>query len=127
MTWYLTIRSDSTYSNSVATPQLLDLVATLPELSHAGPASFTSAPGQPWLSLIVAKADSACCYVVGETLPSTANILEMVCSDTEEPTWYEALAIRIGASLGWEVLEEHEGRRILPLKPGKDEAEDVSG
>lgn len=114
MSWYLTIRADSTYSQSIDAAQLFRLLDSLAELRRSGPMTFEAAPQMPWLSLIVAQADSDGCYAVQGPVPSSVNLVELVCSYSEDAAWYNNLAGRIASSLGWEAIEEHHCRQVWP-------------
>lgn len=113
MSWYLTIRPDPSYSRSTAVGPLVEHLHTLPELVQAGPQEFRNAPGWPWVCLYFAKADAAGGYAVGNVLPPTVNVVEMVCGDGDEQ-WYESLALRVAAFLRWEVVTDHGERTIYP-------------
>lgn len=114
MFWYLTIRSDDDYSMSVATAPLVEFLAAMPELQQTGPVAFESATGQPWVAIVLAQCSPAGNYASDGTFVPFVNVVELVCSDTGDPTWYEALSGRIAAFLGWSAFEDHEERRVFP-------------
>ncbi|WP_165228162.1 hypothetical protein [Aquisphaera insulae] len=114
MSWYLTIRRDAAYSESVPASRAIGLLAGLSELRQSGPASFEGAPGMPWVHAIVAQAGSSGNYAVGDCALSSVNVIELVCSYSEDAAWYDALAGRIARALGWAAVEEHEDRQVWP-------------
>jgi hypothetical protein len=120
VSWHLTIRSDAAYSRSTVTRDLIELLSDIRELRQSGPASFEAASGTPWLSLVVATADPAGCYTIDGPPQPLVNLVELVCSTNEDATWYDALASRIASALGWEAVEEHEGRRVWPPAAASD-------
>lgn len=113
MSWYLTIRPDPTYSRSTPTGLLVEHLRSFPELVQTGPQEFRNAPGSPWVSLCFAKADAVGNYAIGDDLPSSVNVVELICGDGDE-RWYESLARRVAAFLRWEAVEERSGRTIHP-------------
>lgn len=112
MSWYLTIRSDPSYSHSTDSGPLVEHLLAVPGLVRTGPLEFRSAPGFPWLCLVAAPADAAGSYAAGRDEPMV-NVVELVCGDGDAD-WYESLAVRLAEPLGWEVVEEHGGRTIRP-------------
>ncbi|MFO0798330.1 MAG: hypothetical protein U0804_12705 [Gemmataceae bacterium] len=115
MSWYLTIRPDPHYTRSTPLGPLFEYLQSLPELVQVKPVEFRSAPGLPWVTLVLAKADMAGNYAVGDDVLSAVNVVELVCGDGEEE-WYEALALKVATFLRWEVVDEHSGQ---PLVPGR--------
>jgi hypothetical protein len=113
MAWYLTIRLDSTYSRFTPVGPLVEYLRNVPELLQWGPQQFRNAPGSPSVSLCFARADAAGNYAIGDVLPPTVNVVELVCWDGDEH-WYESLAQRVAAYLHWEAVEENSGRTIYP-------------
>lgn len=105
MSWYLTIRSDDDYSMSVATAPLVEFLAAMPELQQTGPVAFESATGQPWVAIILAQCSPAGNYASDGTFVPFVNVVELVCSDTGDPKWYETLSGRIAAFLGWSAFD----------------------
>ena len=112
--WYITIRSDSTYSSQCPTVKLLELLQAMPELMPAGPNAFQSRTGSPSVQVVFAQCDSEGSYAVGKKSEPVFNVVELICSDGEAE-WYEAIARRIAGHLGWEVVEEHAERYIWPV------------
>ena len=112
MSWYLTIRGASDYSRFAATAALVEFLASMPELRQTGPIAFGPANGQPWVSVILAACDSAGNYGSVEVQPPQVNVVELVCSYSGDPAWYDALASRIAGFLGWSAFEDHEGRKV---------------
>lgn len=111
MAWYLTIRSDSRYSQNTAFEPLVKYLLTLPELQQTRPTSFQNVDGEPRVGLIFAMADEKGHYANQGELPATINVVELVCWDGDED-WYESLAYRIASHLNWEATEEHSGRVV---------------
>lgn len=117
MTWYLTIRSDEDYSQYVATASLVEFLTSLSELQATGPATFRTTSGWPWMQLILAKCGpgSIGYQVRDDIAPPWINIVELVCTDYNVPDWYDRLAGRIAAHLGWSAHEDHAGRQVWPI------------
>ncbi|QEL16938.1 hypothetical protein [Limnoglobus roseus] len=105
MSWYLTIRGGPDYSRFAATAPLVEFLAAMPELRQTGPRDFQAADGQPWVVVIMAACNPAGGYAIdGEFLPRI-NVVELVCSDSGDPAWYDALAGRIAEFLEWSAFE----------------------
>lgn len=114
MSWYLTIRSDSEYSQFTASTPLVEFLKAVPELRQTDPVSFESAIGSPWIIVTLAKCNSNGSYnSTGEFL-SQVNVVELICSQHEVSSWYDALACRIAAFLGWSAFEDHASRQVWP-------------
>lgn len=114
MSWYLTIRSDDRYSAYAATAPLVEFLTAMAELRQTGPIAFQAADGQPWVAVMMAACSPAGGYATdGEFLPRV-NVVELVCSYSGDPAWYDALAGRIAAFLGWSAFEDHAERRVWP-------------
>lgn len=120
MSWYLTIRSDAEYSRSVETAALVELLATLPELRQTGPVAFASAPGAPWVAVTLAACRPDGGYASDGSFLPRVNVVELVCSSSGDPAWYESLAGRIAAFLGWSAFEDAENRQVWPLAEHRD-------
>ncbi len=117
VSWYLTIRGALDYSRFAATAPLVEFLAAMPELRRTGPAAFEGAAGQPWVSVILAACSPEGNYASdGAPLPRV-NVVELVCSYSGDPAWYDALAGRIAGFLGWSAFENHEARQVWP--PGE--------
>ena len=114
---YLTIRSDGNYSRSAPTETLVEHLASLPELRRSGPTSFEAAPGSPWVSVILAECDAKGNYSCDGSPKRRVNVVEVIGSCSADPGWYDHLAIRIAAFLGWEASEDHRDRRLWPPDP----------
>lgn len=114
MSWYLTLRSDPAYLGHAPTGPLLAFLATLPELQQTGPMDFTAAPGAPRVSVLLADCDSHGGYACHGRWLERVNVVELVCSHDEPAAWYEALAGRIAAHLGWSAFEDAEERQVWP-------------
>ncbi len=111
---YLTIRSDEAYSKPVDTAELTRLLVSMPELRQTGPAAFEAALGMPWTSVMLAMAGPDGNYATSDTPPPSINVIELICSGTEDTSWHEALARRIAAALNWQAIEERENRHLWP-------------
>ena len=114
MSWYLTIRGAPDYSRFVATVELVEFLAVMPELQQTGSVQFEAAGGGPWVHVILADCDPKGSYCTDGALLPRVNVVELVCSYSGDPTWYDALAGRIAAFLGWSAFEDHEQRQVWP-------------
>ena len=114
MSWYLTIRGAPDYSRFAATAPLVEFLAAMPELRQTGPVEFQAADGQPWVAVMMAACDPAGNYASGGASLPRVNVVELVCSYSGDPAWYDALAGRIVGFLGWSAFEDHEGRQVSP-------------
>jgi hypothetical protein len=114
VSWYLTICSDACFSRFAATAPLVDFLAAMPELRQTGPVAFESAPGFPWVAVILAACNPAGNYACDGTFLPQVNIVELICSYSGDPAWYDALAGRIARFLGWSAFEDHEARLVWP-------------
>jgi hypothetical protein len=110
----LTIRGASDYSRFAATAQLVEFLAAMPELQQTGPVQFEAAADRPWVHVILANCDPKGNYCTDGTLLPRVNVVELVCPYSGDPTWYDALAGRIAAFLGWSAFEDHEQRQVWP-------------
>ena len=114
MSWYLTIRGAPDYSRFAATAQLVEFLAAMPELRQTSPVQFEAANGQPWVCLILANCDPRGNYRTDGAFLPRVNVVELVCSHSGDPRWYDALACRIAAFLDWSAFEDHEERQVWP-------------
>ena len=105
MSWYLTIRSDSAYSRFTDTAELVGFLAALPELRQTGPIAFEAESGQPWVAVMLAACNSTGCYAIDGKFIPKINVVELVCSYSNDDAWYRSLAGRIAVFLGWFVFE----------------------
>ena len=113
MSWYLTIRGAPNYSRFAPTAPLVGFLAAMPELRQTGPVAFQAADGQPWLAVMMAACSPAGSYATdGQFLPRV-NVVELVCSHSGDPAWYESLAGRVAGFLGWSAFEDE--RQVWPL------------
>lgn len=117
MSWYLTIRSDDRYSKFAETASLIAFLGAIPELRQTNPNSFGSVEGKPWVQIMMAVCDSKGNYGNNGECLLQINVVELVCSHSGNPDWYDGLAARIAKFLGWSAIEDHEGRQVWPL-PG---------
>jgi hypothetical protein len=108
---YLQIRTDPQYAGGAAVTDILEALAPISDIQRTGARELASAPGSPWFALVVAQADAGGNYAVesGRELVR-ANLVEMICADTDERLRpeYERIAREIGRRLGWEVVVEAE-------------------
>jgi hypothetical protein len=114
MSWYLTIRGSPDYSRYAATASLVEFLGAQTELRQNGPISFQAADGQPWVMVTMAECDAAGSYSSDGAFLPRVNVVELVCSYSVDPAWYDALAARIAAFLGWAAFEDHEERQVWP-------------
>ena len=128
MSWYLTIRADPEYSRFEASTRLLEFFCALPELRQTAPVAFESVPGVPWVVVFLAAYDSHGSYTTDGSLIPQVNVVELICSSSGDPAWFETLAGRIAALLSWAAFEDHEDRHVWPHdrpSPGVAAAQDV--
>lgn len=114
MSWYLTIRGSPDYSRYSATAPLIAFLGAQAELRQTGPINFQAADGQPWVLVMMADCDAAGSYSSGGAFLPRVNVVELVCSNSVDRAWYDALAARIAAFLGWAAFEDHEERQVWP-------------
>jgi hypothetical protein len=115
MTWYLTVRADAGYSQSTDSNRLIEFLCSIPEIKKSADTSFEAVPGQPWVSIVLARADAHGNWSSDGLLHPTTNIVALVCSDYDHAAWYDSLAIRIARFLSWSALEDHTDRQIWPI------------
>lgn len=112
MSWYLTIRSAPDYSRFAATISLVEFLSAQPELRQTGPLAFQSVDGQPWVTVMMASCSREGNYAIeGELIPRV-NVVELICSYSGDPDWYEMLARRIAEFLGWSAFADE--RQVWP-------------
>jgi hypothetical protein len=110
VSWYITIRGASDYSQFAMTDSLVEYLVAMPELRQTGPVAFGSADGYPWVSVLLAACGPTGNYAsTGEAMPQV-NVVELVCSDFGDSEWYDSLAGRITDFLGWAAFDDHEMR-----------------
>lgn len=124
--WYLTIRSDARYSSFATTAPLFEFLAAVPELRQTGPVEFQSADGQPRVAVMMAACSQEGNYATDGQFHRRVNVVELVCSYSGDPAWYDALAGRIAAFLGWSAFEDHAERQVWP-PPEQRHAEPLYG
>jgi hypothetical protein len=117
VSWYLTIRGAPDYSRFAAAAPLLEFLAAMPELSQTGPVAFQASDGQPWVAVMMAVCDSTGNYASDGAFLPRVNVVQLVCSYSGDPAWYDALAGRIAGFLGWSAFDDHEERQVWP--PGE--------
>lgn len=113
MSWYLTLRAAS-QAEPADTADLVAYLAAQPELRQIGPVEFESARGQPQMLMVLAKANASGGYSSDGKFIPQVDIVELICPYSEPPAWYDAMAERIAAFLGWQAVEESESRQIWP-------------
>lgn len=109
---YMTIRSDGCYSRFAISEDLIRFLNSLPGLRQSGPMSFESEPGSPWASIILAECDMSGSYTCDGKPKRRVNVVEVIVSASGDDSWYKSLVSRTAAFLGWEAIEEHEGRQL---------------
>ena len=116
MTWYLTLYPPPLRPEPIPAQPVIDYLAAQPELRRIEPYEFESAAGQPWLRVIVAETGPGGGYAcaVGAAAPERIDLIELLCAYDSPPDWYEELACRIAAELGWVAVEESAERQIWP-------------
>lgn len=114
MTWYVTIRSDARYSKYADTASLVEFLNTMPSLRQTAPDAFSASDGQPSVEVILAECCTDGNYNCDGTFNPKLNVVELICSDSHDPVWYNALATQIADFLGWSAFEDHEIRQICP-------------
>jgi hypothetical protein len=113
MSWYITVRSDSSYRRSVDADRIVTFLRSLPELVQTGANTFAAAPGHPWVNITLALSNDGSYADLGVRIP-TVNLVDIVCSYEHAQDGYDTLASRIAAFLDWEALDEHAERKIWP-------------
>lgn len=110
MTWYVTIRSDARYSEYADTASLVEFLNSMPMLRQTAPNEFAAADGQPWVAVTLAACRPDGNYSCNGTFNPQINVVELVCSDSHDPAWYNALATQMANFLGWSAVEDREVR-----------------
>ncbi|MGO1072472.1 hypothetical protein [Lysobacter sp. CA199] len=119
MSWYLTLRPASSQAEPADTVDLIAYLDAQPELRQIGPVEFESVPGQPQMLMILAKTNPNGGYSSDGKFIPRIDIVELICPYSEPPAWYDALAARIAAFLGWQAIEESESRQIWPRQENR--------
>ncbi len=114
MSWYLTIAPQPGQPPLVETHRLVQFLGSLAELRQTGPIAFESVPGQPWVSLILAKCGPSGGYASNGQFIAEIDIVELVCGDSGDSAWCDQLACRIAQFLHWTAVEEQENRQLWP-------------
>lgn len=114
MSWYLTIRGDSDYSRYTATAPLVEFLSAIPELRQVDPVTFETVNGQPWACIVLAMCDRNGSYASHGAFVPQINVVEIVCSYSYDPAWYDTLASRIAELLSWSAFEDHSERQVWP-------------
>lgn len=96
---------------------MVEFLATLADLRQSGPVTFEGAPGQPWVHVILAKSAPTGGYASDGSFIPIIDIVELVCSHSENADWYDRLAARIAAFLGWVAVEKENRQVWLPTAP----------
>ncbi|GAA2740342.1 hypothetical protein [Kitasatospora cinereorecta] len=113
MYWYLTVRSDSHYGESVPTSVLVEYLDSVPGLRRADLACYRAEDGLEWLDVTIAACDSAGNYAAhAGRVPPQVNMVELICSSAGGRPAYEAarvVAAGIADLLGWEVADSESG------------------
>src|SRR5262245_852794 len=95
VSWCLTITPAAGTPPVAETRPLVAFLVGLPELRQTGPVAFEAAPGQPWVSVVLAKTGPTGGYASDGSFVPAIDIVELVCSDFEDAGWYDRLAGRI--------------------------------
>lgn len=83
MYWYLTIRANDDYSHYAETTSLIEFLAKIPALQQIDRMAFSNTANYPWLSLIIAKCNSAGSYAQPpNTFSTDFNVVELICSNS---------------------------------------------
>lgn len=83
MYWYLTIRANADYSHYAETTSLIEFLATIPALQQIDRMVFSNTADHPWLSLIIARCNSAGSYAQPpNTFSTDFNVVELICSNS---------------------------------------------
>jgi len=115
MSWYITLRADAQYTGFVAAEDLCGFLAAQPELQQMGPQEFVNANACPPLRVVMASCQADGGYSIApKQVFAQVNVVELLCTYSAPPEWYEALATRIAVFLGWQAFEDSEGRQIWP-------------
>jgi hypothetical protein len=125
MTIYLAIRSDSMHSLSISLGQLVERLSPWPELRRAEAELFeVIRAGTPRACLNAFACSSEGNYAVfsNDSPPMQVNLIELryPYEECEHGAWYDALAIRVAHSLGWEAWGIDEDGNDLQLWPSRE-------
>ncbi|GAA1216104.1 hypothetical protein GCM10009665_02390 [Kitasatospora nipponensis] len=121
MYWYLTVRSDDHYGASVPTAEVTALLDAEPGLLRTDLACYRQAEGHPWLQIVLAACDAGGNYAVQPgRAPQRVGVVELICSAADGSPGYDpalALARRLAAAFGWEVLDPDTDELLHPAAP----------
>ncbi|MFD7450858.1 hypothetical protein [Kitasatospora sp. NPDC059827] len=110
MTWYLAIRSDSRYGESIPTSALTEYLDSIPELCRTDLSGYTAEGGLlGWVHLVIASCGPTGSYATHPSrLPQDINLVQLICSSSLGSNYeaQEALARRIAVRLDWEMLDD---------------------
>ncbi|GAA2145210.1 hypothetical protein GCM10009760_33610 [Kitasatospora kazusensis] len=132
MTWYLVIRSDARYGESVPASALTAYLDSLPELRRTDLSGYTAATGPLGsVELVIASCAPSGGYAAyPDRLPAEINLVELICSSSRSSFAAErSLAERIAERLGWEVVDDDTGEvlRARDLGSGRPETSTTIG
>jgi len=116
MSWYITLRADPTYSQSVPTQRITDFLLQYPNVAQTSPVDFTFQDTNYIISIILALSDVAGNYNTNKQFIPEINVVELVVPYTAPPAPYESLAVALATHLGWNAFEDNEDRQIWPLQ-----------
>ncbi|MFJ9844850.1 hypothetical protein ACIRYZ_31270 [Kitasatospora sp. NPDC101155] len=108
MTWYLTVRSDCRYGESVSTCVLVTYLDSVPGLRRTGLSSYQTEEGLDWIHVTIAACNSTGSYAVyADRVPQRVNKVLLICSSSGGGYAIAlALAEKIADLLGWEVADD---------------------
>jgi hypothetical protein len=114
MSWYITIRSDNTYSQFIEIAEISAYLTHTLGLGQTSPLSFFTKPEMLPCQVIIAKCNSSGNYNNNDLTILHINVIELICPYTDNELWYDLLASKIASFLNWKAFEDMEERRIWP-------------
>jgi hypothetical protein len=120
---YLVARSDLRFTQAVATATVTEFLATIPTPQQDSSMSYCGLDAISGVQVLLLHCDSAgnYAYYPDRPPPEHINRVELVCScyHPERDHAWEAIADRIAAFLGWEVIDDQTDEVLWP-RPGSD-------
>ncbi len=116
---YYLLRSDAVYSRPVATHRAVEACERAGMRVAAEPLAFVGAPGFPWCSVSLVRADASGNYH-SDPNAREVNAAPFVGLRSVPSQPYEALLREIASTLGWQLLleDDDEGREnVLLFEP----------
>jgi hypothetical protein len=108
--WQLLLRAAPPRPAFVSTSPVIMFLQEWPELVHASPLVFRAAPDHPWISLRLRHSGAA--PAQRDQYTAIIDRIEIECADQHARGYYEQLAGRLAAYLGWTAWTEP-GQRIV--------------